>query len=230
LDDPIGKTITYPSSGAFTVIGVVRDFNFMTLHEPIMPFALFHTSSQSYEIPNSSVVVRVRQDELPATLATLENEWQALAPGTPFEYAFLDDQLNAQYETEQRLGSIFMIFAGLAILIACLGLLGLAAFTAERRTKEIGIRKTLGASVSSVVVLLTKDFTKWVILANVLAWPLAWFAMEKWLEDFAYRVDIGVSAFLMAGAAAFVIALLTVSYQALKAASANPVKALRAND
>ena len=159
----------------------------------------------------------------------IEEEWKALAPGAPFEFAFLDENLHAQYAAEQRLETLFVIFAGLAILIACLGLLGLAAFMAEKRTREIGVRKTLGASVSSVLVLLIKDFTRWVLLANLIAWPVAWWGMNAWLQSFAYRIEISrhVGIFLMAGLAALGIALLTVGYQAMKAAMANPADSLR---
>lgn len=226
-DNPLGKTILYPSAGEYKVIGVMKDFNFMSLHQPILPFALFHEASASYQIPNSYVVVRLRPGDVQNTLAMIEEEWTALAPGEPFEFSFLDETLNAQYAAEQRLETLFLIFAGLAILIACLGLLGLAAFTAEKRTKEIGVRKTLGASVPSVLVLLLKDFTKWVLLANLIAWPAAWWGMTTWLQSFAYRVEISWPIFLTAGLAALGIALLTVSYQAMKAALANPVESLR---
>ena len=226
-DDPTGKTIVYPSSGEFKVIGVMKDFNFLSLRQPIMPFALFHEDSQTYQIPNSYVVVRLQPGSVPTALATIEEEWNALAPGEPFEFSFLDESLNAQYEAEQRLETLFLIFAGLAILIACLGLLGLAAFTAERRTKEIGVRKTLGATVPNVLVLLLKDFTKWVLLANLIAWPAAWWGMDRWLQSFAYRIDISWPIFLIAGGIALAIALATVSVQATKAALTNPVESLR---
>ena len=226
-DDPIGKTITYPSAGTYTVIGVMKDFNFLSLRQPIVPFALFHRASESYQIPNAYVVVRLRQDDLASTLATIESEWKALAPDAPFEYTFLDDNLQAQYQAEQRLELLFLVFAGLAILVACLGLWGLAAYTAERRTKEIGVRKTLGATVPNVLVLLVKGFTKWVLLANLIAWPVAWLAMNQWLQGFAYRVEISWWIFLIAGLTALGVALLTVSFQAVKAAMANPIDALR---
>ena len=226
-DHAVGKTILYPSVGEYTVIGVVKDFNFRSLRQPILPFALFHEDSGSYQIPQSYVVVRLQRDDIKNTLALIEEEWKALAPGAPFEFSFLDENLNAQYEAEQRLETLFLIFAGLAILIACLGLLGLAAFMAEKRTKEIGVRKTLGASVPSVLVLLVKDFTKWVLLANLIAWPVAWQGMNQWLQSFAYRIDMPWWIFLMAGGIALLIALLTVSYQAMKAALTNPAHSLR---
>ncbi len=227
LEDPIGKFITYPGQGEYPVVGVLADFNFMTFHQPIVPFALFHQASESYEIPDSYVLVRVQREDLSSTLAMIEAEWERLAPGAPFEYTVLDESLAALYQAEQRLEALFILFAGLAIVIACLGLLGLAAYSAEHRIKEIGVRNTLGASVPNVLVLLVKDFTKWVLVANVIAWPMAWYAMDQWLNNFAYRVDIAWYLFVAASLAALAIALLTVSYQALRAAMANPIDALR---
>ncbi|MEK7729703.1 MAG: FtsX-like permease family protein, partial [candidate division KSB1 bacterium] len=208
-------------------IGVMKDFNFMTLHLPITPFALFHHASNSYEIPNSCVVVRIPRTDLANSLKLLESEWKTFAPAMPFEYKFLDEGFEEQYLAERRLGKIFLIFSILTIFIACIGLLGLAAFATEQRTKEIGIRKVLGASMPNLVALLSKDFSKWVLLANLIAWPVAYFVMNKWLQDFAYRIDIGWWVFALAGGLAFLIALLTVSTQAIKAALANPVEALR---
>jgi len=228
-DDPLGKTLTYPGGDNrnYKVIGVMKDFNFMTLHSPITPFALFHNASNSYEIPNSCVVVRIPRIDPANSLELLESEWKTFAPTMPFEYKFLDEGFDEQYLAEQRLGKIFLIFSVLTIFIACIGLLGLAAFATEQRTKEIGVRKVLGASVPNLVALLSKDFSKWVLLANLIAWPVAYFAMNEWLQDFAYRINIGWWVFALAGGLAFLIALLTVSTQAIKAALANPVEALR---
>ncbi len=229
LSDPIGKTIVYPGGGnaRYRIIGVMKDFNFLPLYSPIEPFALFHSSSQSYTIPESYLVVRVRPDDLDGTIRMLESEWKSFVSATPFEYTFLDESLQAEYRSAYRLGQVFLIFAGLTILIACVGLFGLAAFATERRTKEIGIRKVLGATVPSVVGLLSKDFLKLVLIANVIAWPVAYVVMNNWLQDFAYRIAIGWWVFVIAGGLALLIALLTVSFQALKAALANPVEALR---
>jgi len=228
-DDPLGKILAYPGGDnrEYKVIGVMKDFNFMTLHSPISPFALFHHKSQSYEIPNSCIVVRVPRADLESSIKLLESDWKAFAPAMPFEYKFLEEGFEEQYVAEQRLGKIFLIFSVLTIFIACIGLLGLAAFATEQRTKEIGVRKVLGASVPNLVTLLSKDFSKWVLLANFIAWPVAYFAMNKWLQDFAYRIDIGWTVFALAGAIAFLLALLTVSTQAIKAALANPIEALR---
>jgi putative ABC transport system permease protein len=226
-DNPIGKTIAYPSGGDYKVIGVMKDFNFLALYSPIMPFALFHHASKSYTIPASYIVVRIKRGNLENSIKFLESAWKAFAPTTPFEYEFLDQSFDGQYVAEQRMGKVFLIFSVLTIFIACLGLLGLAAFSAEQRTKEIGIRKVLGASVPNLVALLSKDFSKWVILANLIAWPVAYFAMNKWLQDFAYRIDLSWWVFALAGGVALLIALLTVSTQAIKAALANPVESLR---
>jgi len=157
----------------------------------------------------------------------MKKTWQMFAPNHPFEYSFLDEEFENWYRTEQRLEKIFSYFTFLAIFISCLGLLGLASFTAERRTKEIGVRKVLGASVAGIVRLLTTTFIKWVLLANIIAWPIAWYAMNKWLQNFAYRINMTWWMFVLAGTLALTIALLTVSYQAVRAAMANPVESLR---
>ncbi len=227
LENPIGKIIHYPSTGDFEVIGVMKDFNFMSLYSPIAPFALFHHSSKTYQIPNSYVIVRVGSGDIENSLQTLRSEWQSFAPSAPFEFTFLDERFDAQYRSDQRLGQIFLIFSILTVFIACLGLLGLAAFAAEQRTNEIGVRKVLGATTTNVTALLSKDFVKLVLLANIIAWPITWYAMEQWLQEFAYRVEIGVGVFLMAGGLALLIAFFTVSFQAVRAATANPVDSLR---
>ncbi|GMQ83145.1 MAG: ABC transporter permease [Rhodothermia bacterium] len=216
-DDPIGKTITYPSRGTYTVVGVLKDFHFLNLRQPIIPFALFHEDSRSYQIPDSYVVARLKAGSIDERLAMLESEWKAVAPDAPFEYSFLDESIDAQYASERQLSKIFLIFSMLAILIASLGLFGLASFIAEQRTKEIGLRKTLGASVPSVLVLLSKDFSKWVLLANGFAWPVAWIGMNRWLETFAYRTEFGIWTLLAGAAIAFAIAVLAVSYQSARA-------------
>lgn len=227
LDDPIGKTIYYPSGGEYEIVGVIKDFNFLTLQQPILPFALFHNSSNSYTIPSSNLAIRLQSNSLESALNHFEKEWQALAPATPFEYSFMGDNFEAQYRAEQRLGALFLIFAGLAVFIACLGLLGLASFTAGKRTKEIGIRKIVGASIPNLIFMLSKEFTRWVVVANIIAWPLAFYFMSGWLEDFAYKTEITWDIFLLAGGIALLISILTVIFQANKAALKNPVEALR---
>jgi putative ABC transport system permease protein len=174
-----------------------------------------------------SVIVRLGPGNIQATLGKIEKTWKTFAPMRPFNYSFLDEEYDALYRSEQRLGTLMSTFCSMAILITCLGLLGLMAFMVTQRTKEIGIRKVLGASVSNITVILSKDFLKLVIIAIIIATPVAWWAMNKWLEDFAYRISISWWIFVIAGFAAALIAFLTVSFQAIKAAIANPVKSLR---
>lgn len=227
--EPLGQYLEYPGGNnqKFKVIGVVKDFNVQSLHNAIIPFALFHTSSKTYDIGTSYIVARVEPGETNAVLTQLESKWKSFAPATPFDYSFLDEEFNALYQSDKRMGSVFGLFTMLSIFVACLGLFGLAIYTAERRTKEIGIRKILGASVHGVVGLLSKDFLKLVFIAAIIAFPLAWWAMNKWLEDFVYRINISWEVFVVAGIAVLLIALITVSFKAIKAAMANPVKSLR---
>ena len=227
IKDPIGKTITYPSKGKYTIIGVMKDFNFLDLHSPIMPFALFNRKSNSYQIPDSYIVVRLKRDELASGISRLESAWKSFTGKALFNYHFLDQNLAQQYTTERNLEKIFLIFSLLAIFIAALGLFGLTAFVTERRTKEIGVRKVLGASIAGIVTLLSKDFLKLVGIGFLIAVPLGWYAMHRWLENFAYHIDISVGTFALAGVVAMVIALATVSWQSVKAAIANPVDSLR---
>jgi putative ABC transport system permease protein len=160
-------------------------------------------------------------------LSTIENKFKEFNPGQPFEYSFLDDTINAMYTSEKKLGKVFGYFSGLAVLIASMGILGLSIYAAQQRIKEIGIRKVLGASTLSIVSELSKEFLKPVVVAALIASPIAWWAMNKWLEDFAYRINISLWVFVIAGIAAIIIALITVSFQAIKAALSNPVKSLR---
>ncbi|MFQ5638923.1 MAG: ABC transporter permease [bacterium] len=218
--EPLGKQFKIIKKG--TVIGVVKDFHFRSLHHKIEPVAL-----NIYPKVFSYLLVRIRPENISNTLTFLKHKWQSFAPGRPFEYFFLDEDFNRIYKSETRLSKIFGYLAAFAIFIACLGLFGLAAFATERRTKEIGIRKVLGATLSGILLLLSKDFTKWVLLANIIACPIAYFAMNQWLQNYAYRINIGIWTFLLAGSLALFIALLTVGYQAIKAALANPVESLR---
>ena len=174
-------------------------------------------------------MVRVSPQNLPATIGFVENKWKAFDPKHPMEYFFLDENFNKQYRAEEKMLTAFGYFAALTILIACLGLYGLASFTAEQRTKEIGIRKVLGSSVSEIMLLLSKDFAMLVVISVILATPLAWYGMHHWLQNFAYRTEIHWWIFALAGLAALVIAMLTVSFQARKAARLNPIRALRAD-
>ncbi|MGH7452479.1 MAG: ABC transporter permease, partial [bacterium] len=204
------------------IVGVVKDFHFESLHYEMRPIIFMIKPYWHFYIS-----VKLHPENLATTLAELEQSWQRFFPEAPFEYFFLDDTFDRLYRTEESWGRAIGFFALLSIFIACLGLLGLAAFTAEQRTKEIGIRKVLGASVTGIAGLLSKDFVKLVLAANLIAWPLAYFAMNKWLQDFAYRIDMGWWVFALAGGIALLIALLTVSTQAIKAALANPVESLR---
>ena len=220
-EEAVGKTIDL-GGGNRTVVGVVHDYHHNSLKQKLEPMVLV-SMPQMF----SFFSLRLATDDLSATMAQLEQTWQTLFPGYPFESFFLDVDFDTQYRTEQRLMRIFGIFSGLAILIACLGLFGLAAFTAQQRTKEIGVRKVLGASVPGIVLLLSKEFTRLVLFGVVLAVPAAYFAMDLWLDTFPYRVDISWTVFLVAGLAGLGIAWLTVSYQSIRAALTNPVNALR---
>ncbi|MGB8321198.1 MAG: ABC transporter permease [Ignavibacteriaceae bacterium] len=227
LKDPIGKIINYPSKGNYTIIGVMKDFNFMDLHSPVLPFALFNMKSDSYRIPYSYIIVRLKGNDIASNITMLKSSWNSFTNETPFKYSFLDHNLEQQYTSEYHLGKLFLTFSIFAIFIAALGLLGLTAFITEQRTKEIGIRKVLGASVKEVVLLLSKEFTKWVLIANIIAWPAAYYIMNLWLQNFAYKTNISVWIFLASGLIALIISILTISLHTFKAANANPVKSLR---
>ncbi|GAB4046615.1 ABC transporter permease [Spirosoma litoris] len=204
----------------YTIVGVVKDFHFESMHQRIAPLVMF------YGADNYQLALRIRTTDMPGLLKTLEQKWKAQSD-TPFDYSFLNERFNRIYQSEQRVGQLFGIFAGLTVIISCLGLFGLAMFTAQQRTKEIGVRKVLGASVGSVVALLSKDFLKLVLVAIVIATPIAWYAMSRWLQDFAYKIDIEWWVFVLAAFIAIAIALITVSYQSIKAALVNPVTSLR---
>ncbi|HZY38457.1 MAG TPA: ABC transporter permease [Mucilaginibacter sp.] len=207
-----------------TVIGVMKDFNYNSLHDNITPFIIGYDSKAG---DLSNLIVSVNSNNYKALIPDIANIWQRDLPSVPFEYAFLDDEVLHQYETEITMSRIINSFTLIAILISCLGLFGLASFSAEQRNKEIGIRKVLGASVSVIVQLLSKDFIKLVVVSFVIATPLAWYGMNKWLQAFAYRIPLSWWMFALAGLLAMLIALLTISFQTVKAAVANPVKSLR---
>jgi putative ABC transport system permease protein len=205
------------------VIGVVKDFNFRPLHQPVEPLAL--RFAESYAL--NYISVRIKTDNLSRTMSELKKSWEKIVPHRPFLYRFLDESFNRHYEADVNFGRVFTLFAGLAIFIACLGLFALATFTAEQRTKEIGIRKVLGSSVTGIVTLMSKDFLRLVMLAIIIAVPLCWYAMNQWLSDFPYRIDIGAMVFLKAGAVAMLVAVITIGWQSVRAALANPVQSLR---
>jgi putative ABC transport system permease protein len=224
--DPIGKQLFRAVDqqghiGAYTIIGVVRNFNFETLHHEIGPLA-FELSQG-----NGFASFKVGTGNISQLISQIQSKWKTMSLGLPFRYRFLDDSFDEMYRSEQRVGKIALVFSALAIFIACLGLFGLATFIAEQRTKEIGIRKVLGASVQGIVQMLSKDFMRLVAISFVIAVPVAWYFMHKWLQDFAYRVNISWWIFVAAGLAALLIALVTVSFQAIRAAITNPVKSLR---
>ncbi|MBN2345545.1 MAG: ABC transporter permease, partial [Candidatus Aminicenantes bacterium] len=206
---------------AYTIVGVVEDFHYESLRELIAPLVLLRRPS------TGNLILRIQPRETAAVLRTLKAKWAGLAPGEPFEYSFLDESYDAIYASEKRTGRIYAIFSVLAVLIGCLGLFGLASFSAARRTKEIGVRKVLGATVHEVTALLIRDYILLVGLANLIAWPAAYYLMRRWLQDFAYRAPLGVLPFALAGLLGMAIALLTVGGQALRAARANPVDSLR---
>jgi putative ABC transport system permease protein len=207
------------------IIGVVKDFNFESLHEPIRPLVLSLLPASRY--PGRFVTIRLAQGDHLSAISSIENAWKKYAGGEEFSFNFLDNNLQKLYMADQRASKIAGIFSTLAIFIACLGLLGLAAFITEQSTKEIGIRKVLGASVPEVIGLLSAQFAKWVLIANVVAWPLAYYIMDNWLQNFAYRTDMSIWIFVGSGILALVIALATVSTHAIKAATANPIESLR---
>ena len=209
------------TSKSFHIIGVVKDFNFSSMHDKVGPLVI--QLDEEY----GKIAMRIDTKNIPLLISQVENKWKSMAPGQPFSYTFLDADFNKIYNADQRTGTLFVTFAVFAILIACLGLFGLVTYAAEQRIKEIGIRKVLGASVSEIVNMISKDFVKLVLIGFVIAFPIAWWMMNKWLQSFAYRVNISWSVFAIAGITATLIAFITVSFQAIKAAIANPVKSLR---
>jgi putative ABC transport system permease protein len=221
--NPVGKTIYFmPKDTNKTVIGVVRDYHLRSLHHKIRPLYIDNDPSNF-----RYVSIKIKPDNISETLRYLRKKWAEIAPAQTFDYFFLDESFGQQYRADEKLVVIFSNFTFLAIFIACLGLFGLASFTAEQRTKEIGIRKALGATEPNIVLRLSREFIKWVLIANIIAWPLAYLAMNRWLQNFAYRISIGIGTFILAALLALLIALLTVGYQAVRAARANPVDSLR---
>ncbi len=234
LKNPIGARVTTPEEFLnaqdgtpyiYTVIGVVKDFHYQSLHQPITP--LVFTNASKFRDVSFLTSVRIKGENFKQAVEGVEKTWKTFIKERPFQYTFLDQTIAAQYYAESRTQKLFTFFASLAIFIACIGLLGLAAYTTQQRTHEIGIRKVLGASTGNIVGMLSKDFLKLIIVAVIIAFPVAWFLMNKWLQDFTYRVNIAWWMFIIAGVAAILVALFTISFQAVKAALANPVKSLR---
>ncbi len=223
-DDPVGKRL----GEEFTIIGLVKDYHFASLRYQIEPLILYHSTrpGQNPRIGHQ-VSIKLSGHNLDRTVEIIEQKFKEIYPAAPFRYQFLDEQFQRMYTAEQRTSKTVGYLSLIAIFIACLGLFGLASHTAEQHTREIGIRKVLGGSVAHIVYIFTREFAKWILLANLLAWPIAWLAMHKWLENFAYRTSIPFWFFLLAGVMALTIALITVSFQSIRSALANPVKALR---
>ena len=217
----LGKHFGFDSAGY--IVGIAKDFNFNSLHYKIETMFMFNQKEWGY----SNVSVKINGNKAKEALAYIQSVWQKEFPDHPFEYQFLDEHFADLYRADTQITEIVAVLAILAIIISCLGLFGMASYSAEKRIKEIGIRKVLGASVQNIVGMLSKDFLKYVLIASLIAWPLAWYAVHRWLQDFAYRVDISWWIFAIAGLAALMIALLTISFRAIRAATANPVKSLR---
>ncbi len=232
LKDPLNKTLYYIKDvndfldnkkdvTTCHIVGVVNDFNFNSLRDEVSPVALF------FKKQNSSIAFKISSRDISGLVRQINNKWKEMAPGQPFTYSFMDEDFNNLYKNDQKVGRIFISFALFAIVIACLGLFGLVTYAAQQRTKEIGIRKVLGASEMNITSMLSKDFLKLIFVAALIAFPVAWWAMNQWLNQFAYRISISWWIFLVAGLTALLIGMITISFQAIKAAIANPVESLR---
>jgi putative ABC transport system permease protein len=229
-DDVIGKDLVSLDASdnghVFKIIGVVKDFNYESLHTKVRPLVL-HLKRES---PAANIfTVRIASDDMSNTIRYISDKWKEIAPGEAMSYNFVDANLAHLYVAEQKTNVASLIFSSVAIFIACIGLFGLAAFVAEQRTKEIGIRKVLGATSRQVVLLLSREFAVWVLISNIIAWPVAWYVMNGWLENFAFHTEMSVSYFLIAGIVTFLIAAFTVGFHAVKAAQANPVASMKAD-
>lgn len=219
--DPVGKTIVRSARSQYKVVGVIKDFHYASAKQKIAPLMLLSGHN------TGSVILKVKTGDIKSLITNIKAEWDSMRPEAPFSYSFLDEQYASLYASEQQTGKIFTVFSCVALIIASLGLFGLAAFMIRLRVREIGIRKVLGASTGSITVMLSKEFLKLIVIASVIAFPVTWFAMNKWLQDFAYRISIQWWVFPLAGAIALLVAALTISFQSVKAALANPVKSLR---
>ena len=221
--DAIGKQFAWLPFGGKKghVIGVVKDFHLRTIHDEIEPIVILTSSYHIY------ILIRLEPNRIPETIARIGETWRNVGASYPLEYTFLDEDFDRLYRDDQRLSEVFAIFAMLGVFVACLGLFGLASFSIQQRTREIGIRKVLGSSISSIVVLLSKDFMKYVLLGNLIAWPLAYFIMTRWLQNYAYAASLNYAWFVIGGGVALVIAWLTIGAHAVAASRRNPVNALR---
>ena len=225
-EEAIGKDFKYGFIKG-KVIGVMRDFHFESLRQKIVPLVLIDPAVSANQSFFNNLSLKVSGHNVTGTLAVVEKTWRKYLPELPFQYTFLDENFASLYESEQRQGTLFTVFACIAIVIACLGLFGLSAFAITQRVKEIGVRRVLGAKVNTIVTLLSKDFLKLVFIASLIAFPVAWYAMSHWLQDFAYRTSIEWWVFVLSAVLALIVALGTISYHAIKAAIANPSKSLR---
>jgi len=221
-EEAIGKRFLTGMGLQGKIIGVMKDFHISSFHQEIEPMLLSYDPEYFWEMS-----VKIKSTDVPSSIASIEKTFKKFIPEYPFDYSFLDEDIQSLYQGEEQIGRIIRTFSIIAILIACMGLFGLADFAAQRRTKEIGIRKVMGATASNIILLLSTDFTKWVLLANILAWPVAYYAMNRWLLGFAYRTSIGFWPFILGAFFTFAIAMITVSYQAIKSALANPMESLR---
>jgi putative ABC transport system permease protein len=234
IDSPLGKHLSENQQAPdgsnitieYTIVGIVKDFNFQSLRDEITPLVI--QSNEKFGGGAGYLIAKIKGGQINSAIVSIEAKWKQLAPEQPFKFTFLDEDINNNYIEDQKTGKLFAVFSGLAIFVACIGLFALSAYTASLRTKEIGIRKVLGASVTGVMLLLSKDFTRMVMVSFVLAVPVAWYVMENWwLQNFAYRINISLWIILVSGAVAFFIAWFTVSFQSVRAAVKNPVSSLR---
>ena len=223
FDSGLDKRLTFGGPNVLPVVGSLKDYYFKSLHQKIEPFVMILGSEQAF----NWVFIKTAGERMPDVMQFAEQEWRRINPGHPFEYTFVDRNIALMYQSETKLSRLFSIFTAIAIYIACLGLLGLASFSVLQRTKEIGIRKVVGASVGGILFILLKEYVKWIVLANVIAWPIAFYFIRRWLEGFAFHTPINILVFIGSGLLALIIALLTVSFQTYKAATANPVDSLR---
>jgi ABC-type antimicrobial peptide transport system permease subunit len=221
MEDPVGKYFGRGDTKG-TIVGVTEDFNFETLKRGVEPLLLLPLQNE----PNV-IIAKIRKDNIHGTIESIEQAWKKINPASPFSFGFFDDRLESNYRGEVRISKLFRYFTFIAIFIASLGLLGLSSFSIQRKTKEIGIRKVVGAPVSSILVLLTRDFVRWVLIAFVIACPIAWYTMQQWLENFAYKTNLNWGIFIVSGLLALFVALFTVSFQTIRASLKNPVDSLR---
>lgn len=222
FEDPIGQKLLISDNREMTVVGVVKDFHVKSLHNRISPMMIYHEPKMY-----GTIAVKIQPHDPEETLLALKKTWENVLPQAEFNYRYMEDAYNRFYRTEENTGTLLLIFTGLALLVSCLGLFGLAAFSASKRVKETGIRRVLGATPAGIVFLLTKQFTQWVLIANIVAWPVAYYLIRRWLENFAYQTDISLMPFVLSGTAALAIAVLTVCFITIKTAVTDPVRSLR---